>query len=468
MQINIPVTGPTYTNRSLDIGAQVTRNFYAEINPETHEPTSMMPFPGTTLFCAAAGGTNRGSGIFNNELYMVNGTNLIKVNSSGAATTIGTITGTGRCVMESDGNNLVITTGETKPYTYDGTTLTLGTDIDLHTSYTCAFINQRMVYDGDGPNILFADLNNPLSVASENVTPAESDPDDLVGVWAYRQQIFAAGTCTIQPYWNSGEGNPPYDPIINAVQQVGVHARYSATHNKDFSYFLGSDLNVYRYDGLSAQPIGNPAICQAISKYSDASDAFGVCFSFDSLNFYMLSFPTGNETWLYQEQSGQWTNLAYGTDGSQHVINSYQFVYNKHLVTDRRSGNVYELDFDTFTDNGDVIQRQRATIAISAKELQIGRPNSKLTMNWLRLFIEPGVSLVSAEAQIIMEYSDDHGKTWTSSLGFLSIGQQGDYENVVEWHQLGTFYSRMFRFTMTDPVKWVLIDAVADVEVGID
>jgi hypothetical protein len=67
-----------------------------------------------------------------------------------------------------------------------------------------------------------------------------------------------------------------------------------------------------------------------------------------------------------------------------------------------------------------------------------------------------------------MEYSDDNGKTWTSSLGFLNIGQQGDYEHVIEWHQLGTFYNRMFRFTMTDPVKWVLIDAIADVEVGID
>jgi hypothetical protein len=467
MEIRIPIFGPTYTNRSLDIGAQVTRNFYPEVNAATQEPTALMPFPGLSLFCATGDGVNRGLGVHNDELYSVTGTTLYKVSSGGTATSLGTIPGSGRCVLESDGSNLVIATGTTKPYVYNGSTLTLTTDADLHTSSSVTYINQRVVYDGADGDIIFADLTDPTSVASENITKAESDPDGVDFVWAFKQQVFVAGKNTIQPYWNSGSGNPPYEAILNSVQQLGVHAKYSIANDKEYTYFLASDLNIYQFEGLSVRPIGNPAICQEISKYSDSSDAIGMCFSFDSQDFYLLTFPTGDATWLYQVNTGIWTNLAYGTDGGQHLINAYKFIYNKHIVADRRNGNIYQLDFDTYTDNGDVIQRQRDTIAINSRNLGTGRPGADITMNWLRLIVEPGVSLVSGAANIIMQFSDDNGKSWSSEM-WETLDQQGEYHHIVEWPQLGTFKSRMFRFRMSDPVKWVLIDAIADIEVNID
>jgi hypothetical protein len=406
-------------------------------------------------------------GNYGSQLYAVNGTGLYHISSLGVSTLIGTIPGTGRCVLTYDGYNLIITTGTTKPYVYDGATLTLTTDANLHTSNSSTFINQRIVYDGADGDIIFADLTVPGTVKFENITKAESDPDGVDFVWAFRQQLNAAGENTIQPYWNSGSGNPPYQPVLNAVQQIGVKAKYSIAHKKDSTYFLGSDLNIYQYDGLSSRPIGNPAICREISTYTDTSDAVGVCFSFDSLDFYLLTFPTGGSTWLYQTNSNMWTNLAYGSQGEHHLINAYERIYNKHIVADRRNGNIYEFDFDTHTDNGELIQRQRDTAAITSRSLQHGRPGATMTMNWLRVIVEPGTSLVSGEAVMIMQYSDNHGKSWSSEL-WESVGPQGDYDHVIQWDQLGTFKSRMFRFRMTDPVKWVLIDAIADVEVGID
>lgn len=467
MQIDIPVFGPTYTNRSMDVGSQVTRNFYPEINSGTQEPTALMPFPGLTLFSSPSGGANRGFGVHKGELYTVNGTTLYKIDSSGAVTNLGTVSGSSRCVMESDGTNLVIATGSTRPYVYDGITLTLTTDVDLHTSNSVAYINQRVVYDGADGDVIFADLTDPTTVKSENITKAESDPDGTDYVWAFKQQLFVAGSNTIQPYWNSGTGNPPYEPILNSTQQIGVKAKYSISHDREFSYFLGSDLNIYQFDGLSCRPIGNPAICQRIASYSSASDAIGMCMTLDGMDFYLITFPAGDETWLYQVGSGLWTNLAYGVEGGRHLINAHAFIYNKHLVADRRTGNIYYLDFNAFTDNGDVIQRQRDTVAISARSLGIGRPNALLTMNWLRVIVEPGVSLVDTEANMIMQFSDDNGRTWSSEL-WAKMGAHGDYEYYVEWPQLGTFRSRMFRFRMTDPVKWVLLGATADIEVNID
>lgn len=458
-----PVVGPTYVNRSLPVSAQVTRNFYIDLSLQGNEPVSLQPFPGLKPFATTGGGVNRGTGVLNNVLYTITGNTLYKVTSSGASTVIGIIEGSGRCVLESDGENLVISTGVGKPYAYDGSILTQGTDEDLPNAATVTYNNRRVIYDGNGSDVAFADLDDPLVVNSFNITIAESETDDMRAVIAHNAQVYAFGATSIEPYYNSGVGNPPYQVITNSVEDLGLHAIYSLASNKDFVYFLGSDLVPYRVAGLAVQPIGNPAIGQAIRNYSDSSDAFGVTFRFDSLSFYLLSFPAGNETWLYNEQSGLWTNLAFGTDGSQHLISDYEFIYNKHIVADRLTGNIYEMDFDTFTDNGDVIQRQRDTLSIDGGTF--GAPGNTVFMDRLELMIETGQSLATDEAQIIMQYSDDNGRSWSGER-FADVGVQGDFTYRLEWFSLGMFRNRMFRFIMTDPIKWVILSAQADIELG--
>lgn len=460
--IPIPLVGPTYENRSLPVSAQVTRNFYVEVNLQGGEIVSFQPFPGLKAFSTGAG-VNRGMGVLNGVLYVVSGGNLVKVASDGTQTIIGAIEGTARCGVAEGISDLVITTGAGKPYTYDGTTLTQGTDVDLPNASTVTYINNRVVYDGANQDVVFADLLEPLTANSFNVIGAESKPDDMLAVFAYKQQMYAFGAETIQPMYNSGEGNPPYAFILNATQEVGIGAVHSIASNNRFAYFFGSDGQIYQLAGLTVNPIGNPAIGQAIAEYATTSDAFGMCFTLDNQQFYLLSFPTGDETWLFNEAAGVWTNLASGTDGSQHFISGYRRIYGKDLVTDRRNGNVYELDHDTYTDAGATIQHRRDTVAVNGKTF--GAPGARVFMDRLELVIETGTSLVSASSQVVMQYSDDNGRSWSSER-WLTIGAQGEYRRRLEWFGLGYFYSRMFRFTGTDAIKWVLISAHADVELG--
>ena len=461
--VALPLIGPTYTNRSLPVDAQVTRNFYITLDQQGGEETSFYPFPGLKLF-ASGTGKSRGTGELNGVLYEIMGTNLNSISSAGVVTSIGAIEGNDRCVLDKDQvGNLVIATGVGKPYSYDGTTLTKGTDIDLPNANTVTYINRRVVYDATGGDVAYADLSAPLSVNSANVAIAESKSDDTIAVYAYKQQVLVFGTDSIQPMYNSGSGNPPYSFILNATAEIGTESPHSISSNNNFLYFLGSDKAIYQMAGLGLRQIGNPAIGQEIENYSTVTDAFGECFTLDNTNYYMLSFPSGNETWLFNESAGIWTNLAYGVNGDQHLMASYNFIYDKHLVTDRRNGNVYELDFDTYTDNGDVIQHQRDTISINGQTF--GKPGADIFMNYLRLEIESGTSLVTAESQIIMQYSDDNGRSWSSER-WLPIGNQGEYRHELVWYGLGTFKNRMFRFTMSDAIKWVLIRLSADIDIG--
>ena len=162
---------------------------------------------------------------------------------------------------------------------------------------------------------------------------------------------------SIEPSYFTGSGTPPYNRANNAVQEsVGTEAPHSIAKNKDYTYFFGSDRIPYQMAGTASRPIGDPAICQEIAKYSTVSDAFGLCFNFDSQFFYMLSFPTEGKTWLYNQNPGIWTNLSYYPDSGSHLMAGYCYCYGKHLVIDRRNGNIYELDHDTFTDNSEIIQ----------------------------------------------------------------------------------------------------------------
>jgi hypothetical protein len=217
--------------------------------------------------------------------------------------------------------------------------------------------------------------------------------------------------------------------------------------------------------GLTIQTIGNPAIGQAIEDYSDVSDCFTVCFTIDNQNFCLFSFPSGGASWLFSEQSQACTSLVFD-QSEQHLISDYINIYGKHLVSDRRNGNIYELDFDTFTDNGTTIFRQRDTINLNSKNL-FGVAGRKVFMSHLQVVIEPGTSLVTSESSMAMEYSDDNGITFETADSIRLIGEQGDYTYKVEWWGLGDFYNRIFRFKMTDAIKWVLISAHADVEMAL-
>lgn len=466
--VAIPIIGPTYTNRSLPVGSQVTRNFYVEVNQQGGEIVSFMPFPGLKPFAVAGTGKARGRGTLNGVLYKISGTELFSVTSSGATTLIGTIPGSNRCVLEEDSaGNLVITNGAGKPFSYDGSTLVQGSDNDLPNASTVTYINDRVIYES-ATGLSFSDLNAPLIVNSANVLKANTIADTVEAVISHRQQVITFNSKSIEPNYFVGTGNPPYARVNNAVQQVGTSAKYSVTSNNNFIYFLDNHRQPSRMSGLSVQSIGNPAIGQEIEGYSDVSDCFTVPFNFDGQEFCLFSFPSGGSSFLFSEASSTWTNLSFGTSpqGEQHLISDYINIYGKHLVSDRRNGNIYELDFETFTDNGETIQRRRDTANVNGKTF--GFPGRTIFMNSLELVIEPGASLVTEESSMSMEYSDDNGRTFHSADSVRLVGEQGDYTYKLKWHGLGSFYNRMFRFTMTDPIKWVLISAHADIEVGLD
>jgi Neuraminidase (sialidase) len=69
----------------------------------------------------------------------------------------------------------------------------------------------------------------------------------------------------------------------------------------------------------------------------------------------------------------------------------------------------------------------------------------------------------SENPKVMLQWSDDGGFTWSNEY-WKAVGRIGEYKASVDFTRLGMSRDRVFRMTVTDPVKWIIIGARMDVE----
>jgi len=465
--VEINLTGGSYQHRSLPLSAQRTVNFWPQkqANPKAKSPYILEGWPGKTLFGSVSGGSDRGMFEHQGIVYKVTGTTLYTVASDGTHTSRGTISGTARCIFAPIGSNVVIVSAGSV-WQWDGTNLTSINDSDLESPNSAAHINNQILYDGDGGRFCVSDAGDASSIEALNYAAAESEADDLVRVYTFGQTAYLMGEKTIELWWNSGQGNPPFDRIEGGIIRVGLAALHSPASDDDNIYFIGDDLQVYSLRGSASAivtAISTLPMVQELQTYGTVSDAIGWCMNLDGQWFYILTFPTANKTWAYPI-GGEWFELVTGTSGRDSA-NSYVYAFGKHLVADYASGNIYQLT--GYTENGSEIIRLRDSAPLHGG--LVGRPGKRLEMNRFELIMETGVGLLSGQGSnpvVMLSFSDDGGKTFSTEM-WGEVGKLGSFQQKVEWFCLGSFESRIIRIRVSDPIYWAIHSAAADLEVGI-
>lgn len=468
MEIPINLTGGTYKHKSLPLSAQITRNFWPQLQQDggTKSKYVLESFPGKTLFGTVAGGRNRGMFEHLGVVYKVTDTTLYTVDSTGTHTSRGTIPGTSRCIIVGIGTSVVIVT-DGVPYVWNGTTLTTVTDGDLETPNAAAHLNNQIIYDGLNGRFCSSDVGDATSISALNYATAESNADDLLRPYVFDQILYLMGDKTIEGWWNSGVGQPPFDRIEGNIIQVGLGALYSVANSLNQVYFIGDNNQAYALKGSTALPISTQAIAREFASFGSVSDAIGMCYNLDGQWFYEVTFPTADRTFCYPE-GGEWFELSSGTDGGRNIADSYCFAFRKHLVADVNSGNIYELDFDNYTENGAAIVRLRDSAPLHGGLIK-GAAGKTLTMNWLELILEVGVGTLSGQGidpVVMLSLSDDGGHSFGTEM-WAPIGRIGQHLYKVRWDCLGSFESRIIRIRVSDPVHYCIYSSVADIEVGI-
>jgi hypothetical protein len=466
--ISINITGPSYKDRSKPLSSQETRGFYHELVESGKDKYVIKSFPGQNNLNSTDAGTDRGMHQMSEIAYRVVGNSLFEVNANGLHTNRGEVLGVDRCIFADDGVNLyIVTDGFVYQYSTD-TNLTIRvTDVSIDGALSVAFINNQFAYTFPLLTV-FSDVGDGSSASSLNAVGEESDPDELVRDYTFDQVLYRFGKRTCPNWYNSGVGTPPFDRIEGQIINVGLGAIHSVNNSKEFIYWLGSDLQVYRARGGQEQVISTAAISGAIQGYSYAGDAFGEIFTLDNKTIYVLTFPVANKTWCLIEELGVngWFELSEGVTNGRYNAGSILEVYNKILIGDRSNGNVNELDFNTYDQAGDPWRRRRVMASINGDAL--GKKGHRVQMSRMEFIIETGTGLLTGQGddpQIMLEASYDGGRSWDTGT-WLKIGRLGEFNIRAEWYSMKSFYDMIVRLTTSDPVAFNLYSAAIDIRLS--
>lgn len=471
--MRIPFAVQSYKGRSLPLSAQQLVNLYPEKSPiDAKAPVVLYGTPGLKSFASSVGdGPIRGAFDFNGVLCAVSGPDFFTVDSSGNATNRGTVGGTGRVPMDSNGAELAIVAGPGAGQTFiwNGTTLTAISDADFPGASDVTFMDGYLIFTKPNTDQFFLSaLNDGTSYDALDIATAEGDPDDLVGCVNDHRELWLFGKKTTEVWYNSGNASFPFERIGGAYMERGCQSRSSIVKEDNSVFWLGEDGIVYRAAAYVPQRVSTHAVEFAIGSYTKAQRESATAFSYtmEGHKFYCLSFA--NATWVYDIASGMENPLWHNRTGYDATNNSFlprwradngAVAYGKNLAGDYATGKIYELDMGTYQDDGSPVQRMAVSPPIHAN-------GKRIFFNKMQIEIESGVGLTSGQGsdpQAMLEWSDDGGRTW-SNEHWATMGKKGENNWRLIWRRLGWAYERCFRLTISDPVKVAII--AVDLETG--
>lgn len=461
MMQEVPVNaiGPTGGSRSTQFSSELTLNMYMDFS-DAAARKGAHDFPGLKPWSTGVG-ADRGCWIMNALLYVLSGTSLQRVSSAGTRTTLATIPGSGRAIFADDGTHLyIVTNGEI--YHWDGTTLDTVTQTVVNNPSSIAYINRQFIITGDNGLFGTSDVGDGESYNALNYAEAESSPDPLYRVYEFSQLVYLMGSGSVEPWWNSGDGNPPFNRQDSSLMNIGLIGRDAVTNTDQYIYWVSDDRKVYQCVGSSARSISSGSIANLLEGFTVASDCIASSFTLQGQDFVLLTFPTANKSLVYSETLQYWVELSSSSyyPGDRWYGNSVIYCYGKNLAFDYRNGNVYEMDLNTYTDNGDTRIRIRTLPSFTGA--LIGKPGKRITVGGVRIGMEVGVGLASGQGvnPVVMgEFSNDGGITFQAER-HVEIGAMGDYTKNVTIDDFATGYDVRCRIKCTDPVYFSLFDAV--------
>lgn len=454
-----------YESASKPLVAQQCVNYIPTIPQATAlNSRALFHTPGLKQFTDLGGGAteaNRGSHELNGVPYFVNGNALFSVNEFGAFVNHGFITPSGRVSMADNGTQLMIVVPGETAYIFtvaDG--LQVVTDPDFRIADTVTFQDSLFVLSASDGDVFFhSNLNDGLSYNALDFGTAEIDSDSIVAVQSTRDEMYVAGTRTIQVFSNIGGAGFVFQEIPGAVIPKGTVGPFAIKSFEDSFVFVGGGLNeqaaIWEKQGNSAVKISTSAIDQIIQGYTkdELKDTFIWTYAQDGNFFAGFSFPAN--TFVYNSTTSalagrpSWheRKSTISTEDADWRVNSIVEAHGKILCGDDRSALIGELDLNTFTEYGNNVER----IISSPPLITLNRP---IRIGYIELVCESGVGNNDSEdPEIRFDYSDDGSFTFKNETT-RKLGKKGEKKKRQIWRRQGRIQQdRVFRFKITEPVK---------------
>ena len=475
----------SYSTRSIIASAQRCINYYPELNERGNPvPYTHYQRPGLVPMGTIGTGPIRGLWQLSNGVgYCVSGSQLFRVNADFTGTFMGDITAgrTNLCSMVDNGDAWLLVDGSTTGWTG----ALGGTDFAQYVDPTGQFRGADRVDYLDtftiwnDPNTRFwgSTESNKLTISS----PQGDDipfigktgwPDLVQTVYANRREVIVLGTLKGEVYYNAGLPMFPFAALPGAFIEHGIASKYCISHQDIMVYWVSRNLQgegmVLRYKGYQTERISNHALEFAIREMTRTvgiDDAIGFTYQLDGHVFYQLTFPKGDQTWVYDasipDNNLAWHQEAWtAADGTlhRHRANCHAVLNNANIVGDWQNGTLYHLSLNAYVDRvgGAVspITCIRSFAHIGQGRLQgtgqmVQLDGRRVQFAGFRADMECGMAPVEADggpAKITLRWSDDRGRTWGTDV-LQSDGMPGEYLTQPQWLGLGVARDRVFELS---------------------
>ena len=323
---------------------------------------------------------------FNGMIFIVAEERLYSIDREGVVSAqIGTdlVTKTGRVTMSNNGlsptggDELAIADGS-KIYIYNVSTTDFNV-IDIAASTIC-FLGSYFIADTNSSSFRVSNSYDGTTWDGLDIATAEASPDKLLTVINNHNELWLFGEYTTEIWYQSGSGNPPFARISSGVIDFGCAAKYSVAKGNNTLFWVGTKRNneqgqfigICMASGYGAKVITPHSISSTIDKYNKIDDAFGYCYTEEGHEFYVITFPSANATWVYDIASGLWHERSTYSDNpykiNRHLANAYTHFENKHYVADYRNSNIYQMSGSVYTDNNEPIASVRIFPNLSDRE----------------------------------------------------------------------------------------------------
>lgn len=443
------------SSRALQFSDELLQNMYLS-QSSSSKRTAIIDFPGLKPFSVGSE-PNRGLHVMNGEIFCLNGSTLYKVSSTGSRIDVGFVSGADQAIMADDGTYIYIVASGIITRCDGVRTQVIEQSVVTSPSWITYINDQFIIGNASG---LFA-VSNPgdgTVYNSLNFATSDVNPDKMVRGYAFNQLLYLFGEESTETWYNSGIGNPPFASQDNSLINIGLSSSSAVCNTKKYLYWLGDDRRLYQCVGAQARPVTTSSVSNKLEAMGSVSGTVLSTVTVDGDVFVVLSLP--EMTLVYNETLSKWSTLASGTSLPTNRWRGIRSVvcYGKHLVADYENGNVYELDKDTYTDNGETRLRIVDMPVIDASILKTH--GSRICLSELRLNMEVGRGVVTGQGsdpKIMYQFSPDGGRTYRAER-HVSTGAQGDYSKNVVLYDFVNGYKIRPRIKFSEPTFFAMFD----------
>lgn len=442
--VAIPFASSLKSPRSPHSGIERLTNLYLERNPrDSRYPFTLYGTPGLKLWQTIGDGPIRGLHYLPPYLYVVSGNTAYAVSSVATVTEIGPVAGVGNVHMTSNRTHVAIAAPGHLYACNEGSGIF---EVLPKNMSGATYQDGYGVFAESGTEqFWWTDVDDMLTIGGLSFSSADRLADQLVTARFHNGDLWLFGENSIE-IWGIVATEAVFARQAGGSLDVGLSAEGGVAGARNVLFWPSQDGVIYMSQGYTPQPISPAWISHEVSKADSPASAWAFCYEQDGHVFYVLSYS--NLTVVYDMTENSW-HLRESSGMDRWRANAYARAFGMHLVGDVENGKLYDLDLDTYDEDGEEIRAELICPPLT------GPGFKRLKMSEVILHMQSGVGLTDGQGSdpvIQLDWSDDDGRTW-SNKHTASAGKIGERSRRVKWTRLGAFRQRSLRFAVADPVK---------------